>query len=102
MGRNLILSSICINDLVSQIASEVTGRIYRDLNISGTLTNQPQEPDEKLSRTQLAKYLDKTLPTIDRYKANGVFPFYQTGRTIYFKKSEVDKALKVQSLTKKG
>lgn len=56
--------------------------------------------EEKFSRKQLANYLNVTLPTIDRYRANGVFPVYQTGRTIYFKKSEVDRALLVGN--KKG
>lgn len=62
--------------------------------IASTLHPRP-EPDQKFSRSQLAEYLNCTLPTIDRYRANGVIPFYQTGRTIYFKKSEVDFALLV-------
>lgn len=53
------------------------------------------DPEEKFTRTQLANYLNVTLPTVDRYRAKCVFPVYQTGRTIYFKKSEVDKALLV-------
>ena len=95
MERNLILSPICLKELVSEIASEVTGRIYRDLNLCANLEAKKEEPEEKYSRSQLANYLNVTLPTIDRYRANGVFPVYQTGRTIYFKKSEVDRALLV-------
>lgn len=53
------------------------------------------EPEERMSREELAKYLNASVPTIDRYKANGIFPYYQTGRKIYFKKSEVDEALRV-------
>lgn len=53
------------------------------------------EPEERLTRTQLANYLGVTLPTVDRYRSRSVFPYYQTGRTIYFKKSEVDNALSV-------
>lgn len=53
------------------------------------------ESEERMSREELAKYLNASVPTIDRYKANGVFPYYQTGRKIYFKKSEVDEALRV-------
>lgn len=60
----------------------------------------PNEPEQKFTRLQLANYLNVTLPTIDRYRASGVFPVYQTGRTIYFKKSEVDRALLVGN--KKG
>lgn len=72
--------------------------VIKDVTPSTTTT--PAEPEEKFSRTQLANYLQCTLPTIDRYRANGVFPVYQTGRTIYFKKSEVDRALLVGN--KKG
>ncbi|RZJ77715.1 MAG: DNA-binding protein [Flavobacterium sp.] len=53
------------------------------------------EPEERLTRNQLANYLGVTLPTVDRYRSRSVFPYYQTGRTIYFKKSEVDNALSV-------
>lgn len=94
MEKNIILSPICFRDLVAEIASEVTGRIYRDLNLSQLLTNKT-EPEERLTRTQLANYLGVTLPTVDRYRSRSVFPYYQTGRTIYFKKSEVDNALSV-------
>ncbi|RZJ54094.1 MAG: DNA-binding protein [Flavobacterium sp.] len=94
MEKNIILSPICFRDLVAEIASEVTGRIYRDLNLSQIITHN-SEPEERLTRTQLADYLGVTLPTVDRYRNRSVFPYYQTGRTIYFKKSEVDNALSV-------
>lgn len=47
----------------------------------------------KLSIDELAHYLNKDKSTIHRYKKNGVFPCYQAGRTVYFKKEEVDTAL---------
>jgi excisionase family DNA binding protein len=58
--------------------------------------------DQKLSLDELAEYLGKDKSTIHRYKKNGVFPAYQAGRTVFFKKSEVDEAMSSQSKTKKG
>ena len=49
--------------------------------------------DVKLSIDELATYLNKDKSTIHRYKKNGMFPCYQAGRTVFFKKDEVDAAL---------
>lgn len=79
--RNLeVLFKRWVNDVIKEAIPNVTPL---------------DEPEQKFTRLQLAEYLKVTLPTIDRYRANGVFPVYQTGRTIYFKKSEVDRALLV-------
>ncbi len=51
------------------------------------------EEEARLTITELAEYLNKDKSTILRYKKNSVFPFYQAGRTVYFKKNEVDQAL---------
>lgn len=50
---------------------------------------------------ELAVYLKCTKKTAQAYKSRGIFPYYQTGRTVFFKKSEVDKALAVGT-KKKG
>lgn len=47
----------------------------------------------RLSIDDLAAYLGVTKATIHNYKKNYIFPYYQTGRTVYFKKDEVDAAL---------
>lgn len=52
-------------------------------------------PEQKFSIQELAAYLNCTKATIHAYKKRGIFPYYQTGRTVYFKKSEVDAALEV-------
>jgi len=56
--------------------------------------------DREFNIPQLAEYLKCTKATIHAYKKRGIFPYYQTGRTVYFKKSEVDAALEVSK--KKG
>ena len=58
------------------------------------LTTPPvSQEDIRFSIDELAVYLRKSKVTIHRYKANGVIPFHQAGRTVYFKKAEVDAAL---------
>jgi excisionase family DNA binding protein len=51
------------------------------------------EVETRLTIAELAEYLNKDKSTILRYKKNSVFAFYQAGRTVYFKKNEVDAAL---------
>lgn len=64
-------------------------------------TPEPQpEPNQQFNISELATYLKVTKATVHAYKKRGVFPYYQTGRTVYFKKCEVDNAL--ASAKKKG
>jgi excisionase family DNA binding protein len=59
--------------------------------------------DQRFNISELAQYLNVGRPTIHRYKNNGVLPFYQAGRTVYFKKHEVDAAISsIQAKNKKG
>ena len=58
-----------------------------------TDTDLPADTATSFSIIELAKYLGVTKSTIFRYKKNRVFPFHQVGRTIYFKKLDVDRAL---------
>lgn len=59
------------------------------------------EVNDQFTIAELADYLKCTKNTIQVYKRRGIFPYYQTGRTVFFKKSEVDKALAVGT-KKKG
>jgi excisionase family DNA binding protein len=62
----------------------------------------PIQDDQEFSITELAVYLRKTKATIQRYKRNQVLPFHQAGRTVFFKKSEVDAAMSSLPAKKKG
>ena len=54
-----------------------------------------KEPDEVyLSQSETAKFLRMSMPTIISWKKSGKIPFYQRGRKILFKKSEVLDAMK--------
>lgn len=93
-----MLQIITETHLIKQLISEAVSEAVQALNQGQQPTT---EPEQNFTRSQLAEYLKCTLPTVDRYRDKGIFPFYQTGRTIYFKKSEVDQALKVGN-KKKG
>jgi excisionase family DNA binding protein len=96
--------------LILEHRLETIERYLEDL-LSYT-SSLPQLPDNKDSEEEttfkaeeLAKYLGCSRATVLRYKRDGVFPFYQAGRSFYFKKAEVDQALsskqtKVLSKTK--
>jgi excisionase family DNA binding protein len=76
----------------------------KEIIISGTVISpiiNPSLPlqDQKFNIDELAAYLDTSRSTINRYKNNQAFPFYKVGRTVFFKKSEVDAAM--SSETKK-
>lgn len=64
----------------------------------------PQKSQSETTFTigELAAYLKCTKKTAQAYKSRGIFPYYQTGRTVFFKKSEVDQALAVGTKNKKG
>lgn len=67
----------------------------------GQFTESSLEKEATFTISELANYLKCTKATIHTYKKRGIFPYYQTGRTVFFKKSEVDKALAVGT-KKKG
>lgn len=52
---------------------------------------------EKLNISQLAEFLNCTVPTLHRYKKEGKIPFFQVGRTVFFDKAEVLEALRKEA-----
>jgi predicted DNA-binding transcriptional regulator AlpA len=54
---------------------------------------QPKEPTEFLTRNQVAKLLSVNLSTIHNYCKRSVLQPYGIGSRVYFKRSEVEKAL---------
>jgi excisionase family DNA binding protein len=72
----------CLKDLLS----------LKD-DLQHVVMNKAQEEDSTLTADALAGYLNCSKSTVLRYKKNGVFPFYQAGRSFYFKKQEIDEAL---------
>ncbi len=96
--QNFIFSPLDHQALIDAISEQVTTKI---LSVVCKQNESSFNKEDRLTRKQAASYLNVTLPTLDRYKNEGRIPFYQTGRTIYFKKSKIDEALAV-NLNKKG
>lgn len=95
--ENVILSPISLTSLEQLIQRSVTAAFA----ISQPTTATTAEQSQTFTISELADYLNCTKATIHAYKKRGVFPYYQTGRTVYFKKNEVDEALEVGN-KKKG
>lgn len=96
MMLQIITEPQLIKELISEAVAEAVTKL------SQTTPQPTAQPDQRLTRTQLAEYLNCTLPTVDRYRNEGRIPFYQTGRTVYFLKSDVDNALRVNAKKKGG
>ncbi len=83
--------------LFIEMSEESLSRLIQKNVLAALATFKPEPEiildDERLTIQQLAGYLNVSKATIQAYKKRGVVPFYQTGRTVYFKKSEVDAAL---------
>ena len=95
--NNIILSPISLENFELLIKKSVNEALLLTHPVSA-----PTEPSQQFTITDLAAYLKCTKATIHAYKKRGIFPYYQTGRTVYFKKSEVDRALEVGKLNKRG
>ena len=93
--ENVFLTSLTTPE-VRQLFKEELSKFFNDFNSPTPLQS---ETSEQFTISELADYLKCTKATIHAYKKRGVFPYYQTGRTVFFKKSEVDAAL---SANKKG
>jgi len=95
--ENVILSPISLASLEQLIQRTVSAAFA-----NSQPTPAPVEKPQTFTISELADYLNCTKATIHAYKKRGVFPYYQTGRTVYFKKNEVDAALEVGKKKKGG
>lgn len=59
--------------------------------------NQPQQPEIFLTTKDVAKKLQVTTATIERWREDGILPFIKIGkRSIRYKESDINNALKNQ------
>lgn len=54
---------------------------------------QPKEPDELMTRKEVAEYLKVDLSTIWNWSKQGKLPYYGIGSRVYYKRSEIERAL---------
>lgn len=80
---------------VTELVQSVIASTIQSFKSEFTLVPEKQatNTDQNFSISELAAYLKCSKVTIHAYKNRRVFNYYQTGKTVYFKKSEVDAAL---------
>lgn len=98
--ENVFLTSLTTPE-VRQLFRQELESYFETFNFNKPTDSTSDDIPENLDISELAIYLGCTKATVHAYKRRRIFPYYQTGRTIYFKKSEVDAALAVNS-KKKG
>jgi hypothetical protein len=54
---------------------------------------QPKEPEEYLTRLDVAKLCKVSISTVSNWKNDGVITAYGMGGRVYYKRSEIDKAM---------
>jgi excisionase family DNA binding protein len=91
--ENLILSQIPVNDLINAISNEVLEKLTPLLTAATPVNTSHKEPEKLLTRKDVSKLLKFSLPTIDKYTANGKLPAQRIERQIRYKESEVMAAM---------
>ncbi|WP_019670797.1 helix-turn-helix domain-containing protein [Eudoraea adriatica] len=54
---------------------------------------QPKEPVKLLTREETARYLKISLSALWHWSKKGILPSYGIGNRVYYKRSEIEKAL---------
>jgi excisionase family DNA binding protein len=84
-----VFFSIEFSELQSLIEQAVTVAIGNSLP-----ELKQEEPEEILSRQQVADIFGRSLVTIHDWMNKGLLPYYRMNRKVYFKRSEVMAAMK--------
>lgn len=77
------------------ILLEKVSRIEEMLNSSKVLESELSK-SEPMTTKEVAEYLGVSMVSIYNYINRGALPYFKIGNKKYFKRSEVDKALKVK------
>ncbi len=82
-----------ISDLVQSVVQSTIQSLKSENQLLQDSANVFKVDEQIFSISELAAYLRCSKVTIHAYKNRRVIPFYQTGKTVFFKRSEVDAAL---------
>lgn len=85
-----IIQIITTKQEIQEVISHAVENAMKDFKEN--FAEKMLEEDKKFNIEEVAEYLKVTKPTIHSYKNRGIIPFHQVGKTVYFKKSEIDKA----------
>ena len=87
--EKLILMSLNTEELKSLIVDAVK-HAYQEINNKGLID---VENEDYLDQREAAKFLRISLPTIINWKKTKKIPYYQEGRKVLYKKSELLKVM---------
>lgn len=81
--KNVLLYELSIEELVEKTAEKVAERLK-------DMLPEVEKKQEYLTRKQVADILQLSLPTLSEYSKNGLIPSYRLGRSIRYKKTEIE------------
>jgi excisionase family DNA binding protein len=95
---NIVLSSYSLDDLQTLVTN-----VVKTCLSEWQQKSQPEAPptEDNLTIDELAAYIGCSRVTIHKRKKEGIFPHYQVGRKVFFRKSEVDKVLRISGYGEK-
>ena len=88
-----------LESLLSRMVEEATVRALENFSKNFIPKEVPSVvKEENFTITQLAEYWQCHVQTVMKKKKAGLIPFYQSGRKVFFKKSEIDKNMFVPTI----
>ena len=94
LGR-LFLSPIPIEDL-----RELIREVFREM-LPAIKSNAKWEDEKVMDNHELSREFHISIPTIWKYRREGVIPYFRVGNRIRFRRTEVHKALETLKWKKK-
>lgn len=79
---------------VDRLKLEISEAIKLELNKHHSSSSLAQPLDELLSRTETARLLGISLPTLHAWTKSGIIKAYRIGSRIRYKKAEIESSLK--------
>ncbi len=75
-----------------QLQTEILKKMKAEL-LELSKNFQPKTPEEYLTRQEVAKLCKVNISTVSNWKNDGVINAYGLGGRVYYKRSEIDKAM---------
>lgn len=92
--ENLIVIARTKQEYFELQAEYETWKAEQPKLLPSTRVKEPAPDEIFMTQKETARYLRVSIPCLIKMKKTGRIPYYQTGRTILYKKSEVLMALK--------
>ena len=89
------IEGVNANELITQIENVVKKLLPNS-------EPQPEEKNDLMTRTEVAKYLDISLVTLHTWTKKGILTSYRIGNKVRYKKSEVLNSLKATNKTQRN